>query len=448
MTSTTRPQSLFTLFPLLGALACGASGDASAARAPGAEAGDPAPVAAVSGVEAADSQSPSASPVRVGIDVLLSDSIHVVRGRRVGVVTNHTGISHDSDGGLIHTIDRLVAHPEIDLVAIFGPEHGYRGEAEAGEHVASGRDPVTGLPVHSLYGSSDRRKPTPDMMKGIDLMLFDIQDIGARYYTYVSTMALAMEAAGEAGIPFVVLDRPNPIGGVAVQGTVLDPEFATFVGMFPVPMRHGLTPGELARLMAGEFGVEASLIVIPVDGWRRGMSFDETGLPWVAPSPNMPDIVSALHYPGTCLFEGTSLSVGRGTDRPFQQVGAPWIDGEALASSLNAVGLPGVRFEATTFTPERPGDRKFPETAVQGVRFVALDESYDPTRTAVAALEAARFQSGEHWEWRVSHFDRLAGTDELRRSLDAGWTWERAVASWTEPLQAFIALRTPYLIYP
>jgi uncharacterized protein YbbC (DUF1343 family) len=386
--------------------------------------------------------------VRAAIDVLLSDSLHLVRGRRLGVLTNHTGISHATDGELVHIVDRLFAHPEIELVAIFGPEHGYRGEAEAGEHVADGQDPVTGLPVHSLYGSSDERKPTPDMLKGIDLMLFDMQDVGARYYTYVSSMALAMEAAGEAGIPFVVLDRPNPIGGVAVQGSVLDPEFATFVGLFPVPMRHGMTPGELARLMVGEFGVDVSLTVIPADGWRRDMPFGETGLPWVAPSPNMPDTVSALHYPGTCLFEGTNLSVGRGTNRPFQQVGAPWIDGVALAGGLNALGLPGVRFEAVSFTPDRPGDGKFPGAAVHGVRFVALDDSYDPTHAAVAALAAARLMSGERWEWRVSHFDRLAGTDELRQSLDAGWTWDRAVAPWTEPLQAFRALRTPYLIYP
>jgi uncharacterized protein YbbC (DUF1343 family) len=220
------------------------------------------------------------------------------------------------------------------------------------------------------------------MMEGLDVLLFDIQDVGARYYTYASTMALAMEAAGEAGIPLIVLDRPNPIGGVAVQGNVLDPAFATFVGLYPVPMRHGMTHGELARLFAAEFGIQVKLAVVPADGWRREMLFPDTQLPWVPPSPNMPSLESALHYPGTCLFEGTNLSVGRGTDAAFQLVGAPWLDGEALAEALTGYGIPGVRFEAVRFTPHSPGDGKFSGQEIPGVRLEYLDDGYDPTTAA------------------------------------------------------------------
>jgi uncharacterized protein YbbC (DUF1343 family) len=421
------PQSLPTLLALVGAIGCGPPPDGSAALAV---------------------QSTVSAPVRAGIEVLLEDSLHLVAGLRVGVVTNHTGLSAGPDEEPLHTIDRLHEHPEVDLVAIFGPEHGYRGEAEAGVHVESGQDQATGLPVHSLYGSAARRKPTPEMLEGVDVLVFDMQDVGARYYTYVSTMALAMEAAGEVGIPFVVLDRPNPIDGVTVQGNVLDPAFATFVGMYPVPMRHGMTPGELARLFVGEFGVGADLHVVPAEGWLRDMQFEETGLPWVAPSPNMPDVVSALHYPGTCLFEGTSLSVGRGTERPFQQVGAPWIDGAALSERLNARGIPGVRFDAVRFTPEAPGDGKFRGTPVQGVRFVATDRTYDPTRAAMAALEEARRMSGDDWAWREAHFDRLAGTDHTRLDLIAGRPADEVVEGWVEQIEAFRELRAPYLIYP
>ncbi len=382
------------------------------------------------------------APVRTGLEVLLDDSLSLVANRRVGLVTNHTGIDRDQ----VSAIDRLYNHPEVELVALYSPEHGIRGEAEAGIRVDSGRDAYTGLPVHSLYGNT--RKPTPAMLDGIDVLLFDIQDIGARYYTYVSTLALAMEAAGEVGIPFVVLDRPNPIGGVAVQGTVLDTAYSTFVGLHPTPMRHGMTPGELARMMVGEFSIRADLTVAPAEGWTRDMPFEDTELPWIAPSPNMPSIESALHYPGTCLFEGTSLSVGRGTPYAFQQVGAPWIDGPSLVSELEALGLPGVRFEAVTFVPEEPGDGKFDGLAVHGVRLHALDNSYDPTRTAVAMLVVTRGLSGQEWQWHASHFDRLAGNGTLRPGLDEGESLEQLTDGWDQALEAFRVLRTPYLIYP
>ena len=378
---------------------------------------------------------------RPGIEVLLSDSIHLVEGLRAGLVTNHTGI--DREG--VSTIDLLHRDARVELVALYSPEHGIRGQAEAGVLVDSGVDPRTGLPVHSLYGST--RKPTPQMLEGVEVLLFDIQDIGARYYTYVYTMALAMEAAGEAGIPFVVLDRPNPIGGVEVQGNVLDPAFASFVGMYSIPMRHGMTPGELARLFQGEFGVDVELGVAPLSGWSRSDGFPDTGLPWVPPSPNMPSVESAHHYPGTCLFEGTNLSVGRGTSIAFQQIGAPWLDGEALAANLNNYGIAGVRFEPVRFEPENPGDGKHGGVEVGGVRLIATDPGYDPTEAAVAALIEAVALSGDQWEWREAAFDRLAGTDRLRLAVEAGASLEEVRAAWRPELNEFLRVREGYLLY-
>lgn len=423
------PQSSVLLLLLLLTPACTPSNSQSGheGASPNGEAGDP--------------LSPG-SRVRPGIEVLLADSIHLVRGLRAGLITNHTGI--DSRG--VPSIDRLKDADGIELVALFSPEHGIRGTERGGELIAGGIDARTGLPIHSLYG--DTRKPTPEMLDGLEVLLFDIQDVGARYYTYVSTLALAMEAAGEAGIPFVVLDRPNPIGGIAVQGSVLDPAFATFVGLFPVPMRHGMTPGELARMMEGEFGVAASLRVVPAEGWRRGMRFPETGLPWVPPSPNMPSVESALHYPGTCLFEGTNISVGRGTQEAFQVVGAPWLDAEALTASLEPYGIPGVRFEPVRFTPTDPGDGKFSGEAVEGVRLRALDEGYDPTFAALALLREIRDASGSRWAWRIGHFDRLSGTDRLRLAIEEGLSPEAIRDTWKEGLDAFRTLREAYLIYP
>lgn len=381
--------------------------------------------------------------VRPGIEVLLSDSLHLVEGKRVGLVTNHTGI--DSEG--VATIDRLYAHPDLQLVALFSPEHGIRGTAGAGEHIEDGSDAATGLPIHSLYGST--LKPTPEMLEGIEVLLFDIQDIGTRYYTYIYTMAYAMEAAGEAGIPFVVLDRPNPIGGALVQGNLLDPTLSSFVGRYPIPMRHGMTPAELARLFRGEFGVEADLHVVPLGGWHRGMFFEETGLPWRPPSPNMPSVESALHYSGTCLFEGTNLSVGRGTDRAFQWIGAPWLDGEVMVAALTEMGIPGVVFHPARFTPNNPGDGKFPGEEVGGVRLEVTDRSiYDPTLTGVALLTVARRLSGDLWSWRADHFDRLAGTQQLRSGVEEGRSWRELTAGWSVAAADFTNVRERYLLYP
>ena len=357
----------------------------------------------------------AAGETRPGIEVLLADSIHLVQeaAGQGSSPTTRASTARASPPSTSCTGTRALSWSRSIL-----PSMASGARPKPGNSSTAGTDPRTGLPIHSLYGSI--RKPTPEMLEGVEVLLFDIQDIGARYYTYVYTMALAMEAAGEAGIPFVVLDRPNPIGGVEVQGNVLDPVFASFVGMYPIPMRHGMTPGELARLFRGEFGVDVELGVAPLSGWSRGDWFPDTGLSWVAPSPNMPSVESARHYPGTCLFEGTNLSVGRGTPIAFQQIGAPWLDGEALAANLNGYGIAGVRFEPVRFVPESPGDGKHGGVEVGGVRLVATDPGYDPTEAAVAALIEARALSGDRWEWREAAIDRLAGTDGLRLAIEAG----------------------------
>jgi uncharacterized protein YbbC (DUF1343 family) len=421
---------------------------------PGSTTGEPAPVSAPPVIETAEATRPLDSEpwipeqrgrlgaVRSGIDVLLAGDLAALQGKRVALVTNHTGKNAAGES----SIDLLHRAPGVELVALFSPEHGIRGEAEAGERVESGRDQATGLPIHSLYGET--RKPTAAMLEGVDLLVFDIQDIGTRYYTYVWTMALVLQAAAEQGLEFMILDRPNPLGGVLAQGNVLEPEQASFVGLYPVPMRHGLTAGELARLLNGEYGIGAELIVIPVEGWRRAEWFDETGLPWTAPSPNMPSLESATHYPGTCLYEGTNLSVGRGTEAAFQQIGAPWLDHEELARRLNARGLPGARFEPVLFTPERPGDGKFGGEVVRGVRFVATDRGvYDSTVAAIAALVEIRALHPERLEWRTSHFDRLAGTDRVRKQIVAGADIETITAGWSAELARFEAVRGRYLLY-
>ncbi|MEZ4422227.1 MAG: DUF1343 domain-containing protein [Gemmatimonadota bacterium] len=418
------PQSYHArcLWVVLAAAGCGAQGDRTAS--------------------AADGVATPAAVVQPGIETLLADSIHLVAGRRVALLTNHTGVDREGRS----SIDRLHEHPQVELVALFSPEHGIRGAAEAGELVESGRDEATGLPIHSLYGST--RQPTPAMLEGIDVLLYDIQDVGTRYYTYISTMALAMEAAGAAGIPFVVLDRPDPIDGATVQGNVLDPAWSTFVGRYPIPMRYGMTPAEMARMMVGEFGVQVDLAVAPLSGWSRGLRFDQTGLPWIPPSPNMPSLESALHYAGTCLFEGTNVSVGRGTGQAFQQIGAPWLDGAELIRRMREYDLQGVGFEPVSFTPRQPGDGMYGDETVHGVRLTVTGPGYDPVQTAVALLIESRRMAGDRWDWREGHFDRLAGTDALRRGIEQEQGLAAVTATWAAERAAFETLRQRYLIYP
>ncbi len=411
----------------------------------------PSPSSASAVLQAAQPPYPSSpgragSPsVVLGVDVLLRDSLSLVRGLRVGLITNHTGRSYASpaagDTG-VSTIDLLSAAPGVRLVALFSPEHGIRGEVD--RKVASGQDARTGLPVHSLYGET--RKPTPAMLEGLDVLVFDIQDIGTRYYSYVWTMALAMEAAADAGLRFVVLDRPDPIGGVLVQGNVA-PSYSP-VAFYRAAMRHGLTAGELARYVKGEYGLGVDLHVVPMEGWRREMWWGDTGVPWRAPSPNMPSVESATHYPGTCLFEGTNLSVGRGTPLAFQQIGAPWLDAEAVADALRGRRLPGVAIEAVRFTPRAPTDGKFDAQALAGLRFQVTDpDAYDPVRTAVAALLEITRRHPDAFRWREAWFDGLAGGPRLREQIQAGATLDGITAPWKAQRERWEALRSRYLLY-
>ncbi len=385
----------------------------------------------------------AAGPAAVlpGIEVLLADSLHLVRDRRVGLVTNQAGV--DADG--ISDVARLRA-ADVRLAALFSPEHGFRGAADPGAAVASARDSATGLPIYSLYGRTSA--PTPEMLAGLDVMLVDLQDVGARYYTWLFTTIEVMRAAGRQRLPVIVLDRPNPIGGL-VQGNVLEPAFVSTVGQLAIPMRHGMTLGELARLARADLALDVDLIVVPAAGWRRSVPFDSTGLPFIPPSPNLRSLESLYHYPGTCLFEGTNLSVGRGTPDAFRQVGAPWLDTAAVLSRVREAGLPGVEFRGVTFTPERPGDGKYADTLLQGIRLEVTDRAgYDPTAVAVHLLTAIRGFHHARFAWIPAHFDRLAGTRVLRQAIEAGAEPDSIVASWGPELERFRERRRGVLVYP
>ena len=373
------------------------------------------------------------APVRTGLDILLDGGHPAIDGKRIGLVTNHTAIDRD----LRTAIDLLHADARFRLVRLFGPEHGVRGDAQAGAHVGTETDPHTGLPVESLYG--DTRKPTPEMLEGIDVLLFDIQDAGARFYTYISTMVLAMEGAIEAGIPYVVLDRPNPITGKHVEGPILDPEYESFVGIHPIPTRHGLTMGELARLVASAKGWPEPH-VIAMKGWTRDMWFDETGLPFVQASPNLPTLDSLTVYPGTCIFEATTLSEGRGTTRPFEYIGAPWIDSATLVGELRSRKLPGVGFRAASFVPSFS---KHQGETCHGVQLHILDrEVFRPVETAIHLVHAIRHLPGSRFKWRPGgalgmSANLLYGNDYLHTMIDAGASPDDIIARWSEGQDEF-----------
>jgi uncharacterized protein YbbC (DUF1343 family) len=379
--------------------------------------------------------------VRPGIDVLLTDSLHLVRGRRVGLVTNQAGVDADS----VSDVARLQA-AGVRLVALFSPEHGFRGAADPGASVASSVDSATGLPIYSLYGRTSA--PTADMLDGIEVMLVDLQDVGARYYTWLHTTIEVMTAAGARGVDVVVLDRPNPIGG-RVQGNVLEPAHITAVGQLEMPMRHGMTLGELARLAVVDRRLRVRLGVVPAAGWTRDLSFERSGLPFVPPSPNLRRLESLHHYPGSCLFEGTNLSVGRGSSAAFEQVGAPWLDTAAVLGRVRAARLPGVAFHGVAFTPARPGDGKYADTLVRGIRLEMTDPaSYDPTAAAVHLLGAVHAVHPDRFGWIPAHFDRLAGTRRLREAIERGDEPAAIVAGWGAEVERFRARRRGVLLYP
>jgi uncharacterized protein YbbC (DUF1343 family) len=376
--------------------------------------------------------------------------LDLIKGKRLGLVTNHSAILKDGR----HVVDALAAVPGVKIVALFGPEHGIRGDAPDGRSVRDTVDPKTGVPMYSLYGRIN--KPTRDMLKGVDVLIFDIQDVGARFYTFISTMSNAMEAAAESGIPYVVLDRPNPIRGTWVEGPIRVDSLRSFVGLHPIPIAHGMTIGELATIFNEEGwlagGIQARLTVVKCVGWKRDQWFDQTGLTWVRPSPNMATLATATVYPGTCLFEGTNLSEGRGTERPFETIGAPFVDGAAWAKALNALGLPGVQFEAVRFTPrEIPNVASHPKHEGKecgGVSIVVTDrELFRPVRTAVHMLATVKRLAGTAFQWRNSSIDRLSGTPALRLAIDAGTPADEIVGGWKGETDVFVKLRAKYLLY-
>jgi len=380
-----------------------------------------------------------------------ADAARALAGKRLGLITNPTGVTRSLDA----TLDVLHRDGRFRLVAAFGPEHGLRGEAQDAAHIGDFRDERTGLPVYSLYGAN--RRPTPEALAGLDALIFDIQDAGVRFYTYISTMVLAMRTCAEVGKEFIVLDRPNPISGALVEGGILDKRFTSFVGACPVPVRHGLTVGELAMWANETLGIGCELTVCKMMGWRRTMWADDTGLPWVMPSPNLPSLDTATVYPGACFVEGTNVSEGRGTTRPFELIGAPWIDGRALADLLNDLGLAGCRFRPVFFEP------RFSKHAGQvcgGVQIHVLDRDvFRPVRTGVHILAAICKLCPDRFQWIGTpeqqaagrlHVDLLAGTDELRQALDSGGDRrpiDDLLSKWEADAAGFMKDRERFLLY-
>lgn len=392
-------------------------------------------------METAMTRADSAGPVRPGIETFLADVPPRLRGKRVGLITNQSGI----DRAGTPDIDLIARHPHLRLVALLAPEHGIRGDAEAGVHIQDDVDRATGVPIYSLYQSEDRG-PTPEMLRDVDVLIYDLQEVGGRTWTYVSTMALSMQAAQRKGIPFVVLDRPNPIGGEIVEGALLDPRFRSFVGMYPIPARHGMTVGELATLFNQAHGIGADLIVARVEGWDRSRWMDETGLPWVNPSPNLRSLAALTSYPGSVYFEGTSVTEGRGTDRPFEQVGAPWLDAPRTAATMNAMALPGVRFEAITM-PVAATAARYPGQTIPAIRFVVTDRrAYRPVRTALLLIDQIRRQHPGDFAW-TGTIDRLTGSDRVRLAIEGG-TLPALLEDWDREAAAFAEYRKPFLLYP
>lgn len=398
-------------------------------------------LASVGAIALAVSASSLSAQVRTGLDVLLSDSLQLLQGKRVGLITNHTG--RDKQGR--RNVDLIHQANGVKLVALYGPEHGFSGVVRAGGKVGFGTDSATGLPVYSLYGET--RVPTPEMLKDVDVLVYDIQDVGARVYTYVWTMALAAEAAGKLGKKFVVLDRPNPIRADRFEGGVLEKAHRSFVGQYEVALRYGLTPGEMLRYLVGSGKLKADIAVVPMKGYRRDMWYSETDLPWINPSPNIRDQETAILYPGTVFFEATNLSEGRGTDAPLKQAGAPWLtDAPEIARALNALNLRGVRFEATTATVAK-GD-KHGEQTIPMVRLHVTDaNNIEPVKAATWLLRSIYRRHPKEFEWRRGNgIERLAGTSQIRRAVQTG-ALDRLFVRWDREAAVFERSTRKYWLY-
>jgi len=386
-------------------------------------------------------------PVRLGSDLLLSSTR--LRGTRVGVVCNHASV----DRGFHHIVDRLMAAEGVGLGAIFGPQHGFRSDVQDNMvETPHGDDSGRRVPVYSLY--SETREPTADMLRGLDALVIDLQDIGARIYTYIYTMANCLRACEKHGVTAIVCDRPNPIGGVEVEGAPLVRGFESFVGQFPIPMRHGMTIGELARFFNETAAIGAPLEIVAMEGWTRDLYADQTMLPWVMPSPNMPALDTAVVYPGTVLFEGTMLSEGRGTTRPFELVGAPWIDAERFAGAMNRLNLPGAFFRPAVFEPTF---QKHARQTCGGCQIHVTDRNaFKPVLTGVALIDMFRRQDPGTFAWRQPPYeyeheklpiDILAGSDALRKQIEDGTPLEEIASSWLSDEEVFAAMRRPFLLY-
>ncbi len=384
-------------------------------------------------------------PIQTGLEILLNEQLDSLKNQRVGLVTNPTGVTRD----LRSNVDALRA-AGVNLTALFGPEHGFAASAADGAAVESGRDVRTGLPVYSLYGKL--RKPTREMLANVDVLLFDLQDVGVRFYTYTATLGLALEACAEHHKPLIVLDRPNPINGNLIEGAILDPSLQSFIGHGPLPIRFGMTLGELAHFYNRELEINAELRVMELRGWNRAMWFDETDLLWVMPSPGIPNFLTTLVYPGTCCVEGTNLSEGRGTGLPFEVVGAPFLDGFALADALNALKLDGVIFRPLAFTPS---SSKHAGVECYGVQLHITDRNAFraiPTGlyliAACRALAPTQFEFLQtSWEGRPPHFDLITGDARVRQGLAANQSIETLTQAWTNDLARFDATRKKYLMY-
>lgn len=387
--------------------------------------------------------------VRLGIEVLLNRKTGILRGARVGAVVHPASVLSD----LRHTADVLFENREFRLVSLFGPQHGARGEKQDNMIESEFyRDPDTDIPVHSLY--SETRRPTKEMLEDIDILLFDLQDAGTRVYTFIYTMAYCMEACSEFGKKMVVLDRPNPVNGAQVEGNLLDREYGSFVGLYPIPMRHGMTAGELALLFNSEFGINCDLTVVRMEGWQRHLWYDETGLPWVQPSPNLPTPDSAVVYPGMVLVEGTQLSEGRGTTRPFEYVGAPYINSRRYAEYLNGLNLSGTRFRPAYF---QPTFQKWAGQICGGVQIHVVDRNrFEPYLTGIAVISAARQLYPEAFQWRNPPYEYetekmpigiLCGGSKIPEMINNGTPIDRIRQSWTDDVDTFLKWRAPYLLY-
>lgn len=388
--------------------------------------------------------------IRLGNERLVNEYFHLIEGKRVGIIANHTSLLNKRK----HLIDYLFESKKVKVIAAFGPEHGFRGKAPAGEKIETTIDEKTGIPVYSLYGKIN--KPTPQMLKDVDVLIYDIQDVGARFYTYISTLYLCLEAAAENNIDFIVCDRPNPIGGVDVDGPIVKKDFESFVGIAPIPIQHGMTIGELALyfndLIEQKTGKKAKLKVIEIEGWKRNMYFPETGLDWISPSPNITDFWTAMIYPGTCLIEATNVSEGRGTGKPFQIIGSPFINSEELINELEKLGFKSVYFVPIQFNPVdiegMATNPKFKGQNCNGIRIqIESTEFFHPVQFGFALISTLKKLYTKDFQINTARMNRLVGDDKITEMLNNAVDYREIVKYYENELNQFKQIRTKYLLY-